>query len=70
MCGNFPRGNFPKERFKALAFDDSAGKNSERFNPLARYALFSCTRIVFQYDLTCNQDSSFSQSRDAKFKIF
>ena len=37
MCGNFPRGNFPKERFKALTFEDSAGKNSERFNPLARY---------------------------------
>ena len=44
MCGIFPRGNFPKECFKTLAFEDGAGKTSETLNPLARYALFSCAR--------------------------
>ena len=38
MWWNFPCGNFPKERFKELAFEDSAGKNSETFNPLVKYA--------------------------------
>ena len=29
-----------------LAFQGGAGKNSKRFNPLARHALFSCAQLL------------------------